>query len=67
MPSVTMKNYESAVPEDWKDLMYSLGRGNNEVSVMEDIMRNIKEANYLFMCYLSQMVEFTKLMALRKF
>lgn len=42
MPSVTMKNYESAVPEDWKDLMYSLGRGNNEVSVMEDIMREYK-------------------------
>ena len=42
MPSVTMKNYESAVPEDWKDLMYSLGRNNNEVSVMEDIMREYK-------------------------
>lgn len=39
MPSVNMKNYESAVPEEWKKLMRTLGGSNNEVLVMEDVMR----------------------------
>ena len=39
MPSVNMKNYESAVPEDWKQLMRSVGGSNNEVMVMTDIMK----------------------------
>ena len=42
MPSVNMNNYESAVPEDWKKLMRTLGGSNNEVLVMEDIMREYK-------------------------
>lgn len=42
MPSVTMKNYEKAVPEDWKQLMRTLGGSNNEVLVMEDIIKKYK-------------------------
>ncbi|MBQ4529770.1 MAG: VWA domain-containing protein [Lachnospiraceae bacterium] len=42
MPSVNMQNYESAVPADWKQLMRTLGGSNNEVLVMEDIMREYK-------------------------
>ena len=42
MPSVNMRNYESAVPSDWKDLMNSLGGCNNEVLVMEDIVKKYK-------------------------
>ena len=42
MPSVNMKNYESAVPSDWERLMSSLGYGNNEVLVMNDIMNTYK-------------------------
>ena len=42
MPSVNMENYESAVPEDWRKLMTSLGGCNNEVLVMEDIMKKYK-------------------------
>ncbi len=38
MPSVNMRNYESAVPYDWKSLMTSIGGRNNEVLVMNDIM-----------------------------
>ncbi len=42
MPSVNMGNYESAVPEDWRKLMSALGGCNNEVLVMEDIMKTYK-------------------------
>ncbi len=42
MPSVNMRNYESAVPSDWKDLMNLLGGCNNEVLVMEDIVKKYK-------------------------
>lgn len=42
MPSVNMNNYESAVPEDWKKLRNSLGGCNNEVLVMEDIVKTYK-------------------------
>lgn len=38
MPAVNMRNYESAVPYDWKSLMSSIGGRNNEVLVMNDIM-----------------------------
>lgn len=37
-PNVNMKNYEQAVPEDWKDLMHSLGGNNNEPAVMEEVV-----------------------------
>ena len=39
MPSVNMKNYESAVPTEWKRLMHDIGGRNNEVLVMNDIVR----------------------------
>lgn len=42
MPSVSMKNYEKAVPEDWRGLMRALGGSNNEVLVMEDIQKKYK-------------------------
>lgn len=38
MPSVTMKNYTSAVPHSWQKLMRSLGYGNNEPRVMTNIL-----------------------------
>lgn len=44
MPSVNMENYESAVPEDWKKLMHSLGGSNNEVLVIRDIMQEYKKS-----------------------
>lgn len=37
-PSVNMKNYEQAVPADWKELQRSLGGTNNEPAVMEEII-----------------------------
>lgn len=39
MPSVNMKNYESAVPKDWKQLMRSIGGRNNEVLVMNEVVQ----------------------------
>ena len=38
MPSVNMKNYKSAVPRDWNDLMRSLGYGNDEPKVMRQVI-----------------------------
>jgi stress response protein SCP2 len=35
MESVNTKNYQKAVPQDWKSLMRSLGVGNYEPAVME--------------------------------
>ena len=43
MPSVNMRNYESAVPYDWKSLMTSIGGRNNEVLVMNDIMDKYRD------------------------
>ena len=37
-PSVNMRNYESAVPRDWHDLMDKLGYGNNEPVVMREVI-----------------------------
>ncbi|MBR4642031.1 MAG: VWA domain-containing protein [Selenomonadaceae bacterium] len=37
-PSVNMKNYEQAVPHDWKDLQRRLGGSNNEPAVMKEII-----------------------------
>jgi len=42
MPSVNMKNYESAVPKDWNSLMGRLGGGTNAVGVMNDIMNEYR-------------------------
>ena len=38
MPSVNMKNYRSAVPGDWLDLMKRLGYGNDEPKVMRQVI-----------------------------
>lgn len=38
MPSVNMKNYKSAIPRDWNDLMRSLGYGNDEPKVMREVI-----------------------------
>lgn len=38
MHSVNMKNYQSAVPRDWNDLMKSLGYGNDEPKVMRQVI-----------------------------
>lgn len=42
MPSVTMENYEGAVPKEWRQLMRELGGRNNEVPVMEEIVQKYK-------------------------
>lgn len=38
MPSVNMKNYKSAVPQDWEGLMRRLGYGNDEPKVMREVI-----------------------------
>lgn len=38
MPDVTMKNYQDAVPEDWRGLMKQLGGSNNECAVLREII-----------------------------
>ena len=43
MPSVNMSNYESAVPKEWKELRASLGGRNNEVLVMEDVVKTYND------------------------
>ena len=43
-PSINMKNYESAVPQDWEDLMDSLGYINNEPVVMEKIIKEYENS-----------------------
>ena len=37
-PTVNMKNYETAVPADWEELMYELGGSNNEPVVMREVI-----------------------------
>ena len=37
-PSVNMKNYEQAVPQDWEKLMSKLGYGTNELVVMREVV-----------------------------
>ena len=37
-PTVNMKNYEQAVPRDWKNLMRKLGFGTNELVVMREVV-----------------------------
>ena len=38
MEDVTMRNYQSAVPADWNNLMRTLGGCNNEPAVMQEII-----------------------------
>ena len=44
-PSINMKNYESAVPEDWKELMHSIGGRNNEPVVINEIISEYENSN----------------------
>lgn len=37
-PTVNMRNYEQAVPSDWRDLQRSLGGSNNEPAVMQEVI-----------------------------
>lgn len=37
--SVNLRNYKEAVPKKWKKLMSSLGYGNNEPVVMQDVIK----------------------------
>lgn len=45
MDSVNLRNYASAVPKDWKGLMFKLGYGNNEVAVMGEVCREYENTN----------------------
>ncbi|MDR1132927.1 MAG: VWA domain-containing protein [Synergistaceae bacterium] len=38
MPSINTGNYKEAVPADWKQLMKSLGYGNHEPAVIEQVV-----------------------------
>lgn len=42
MPAVNMRNYQNAVPENWKQLMKEVGGRNNEALVMWDIIGEYK-------------------------
>ena len=44
-PSVNMKNYEKAVPTEWRTLMKSLGASNNEFAVMSEIVSEYEKSN----------------------
>lgn len=37
-PAVDLGNYQTAVPDDWKDLMNDLGGSNNEPEVINDVI-----------------------------
>ncbi len=44
MPSVNMKNYQTAVPKDWNDLMRKLGYGNTEPLVMKEVLAEYRKS-----------------------
>lgn len=44
MPSVNMKNYENAVPADWKNIRSSLGGMNNEPAVMKEVVAEYQKS-----------------------
>lgn len=44
MKPVNMKNFTSAVPQDWENLMRSLGYGNNEPVVMKEVLAEYKRS-----------------------
>lgn len=44
MPSVNIKNYESAVPADWKNIRSSLGGMNNEPAVMKEVVAEYQKS-----------------------
>lgn len=44
MPEVTVHNYETAVPKDWKGLMYSVGASNFEPEAIEKVIEKYKKS-----------------------
>jgi stress response protein SCP2 len=44
MPSVNIGNYQGAVPRNWQKVMASLGYGNNECKVMQQIIDEYKKS-----------------------
>ena len=42
-PSISLENYQYAVPQNWGEVMDSLGIVNNEPAVMEDVMRKFSQ------------------------
>ncbi len=44
-PSVNMKNYEQAVPEDWRVLQRRTGGSNNEPAVMREVIRDYENSD----------------------
>ena len=44
IPPVNLKNYKSAIPSDWPNLMSSLGYGNNEPLVIKDVINNYQNS-----------------------
>ena len=44
MPSVNMKNYESAVPANWENLMDDLGGGTNALGVMKEVVAEFQNS-----------------------
>ncbi len=44
-PSVNMRNYESAVPADWKNLRQSVGGVNNEPVVMREVIAEYESSD----------------------
>ncbi len=44
MDSVTLQNYEKAVPYNWSNLMDDLGGGNNEPVVMREVIDEYKKS-----------------------
>ncbi len=44
MPSVNMSNYGEAVPRNWSGLMNSLGCGNNEPLVMQEVLAEYRKS-----------------------
>ncbi|MCR5833405.1 MAG: VWA domain-containing protein [Selenomonadaceae bacterium] len=43
-PTVNMKNYEQAVPEDWRDIRSRIGGSTNELIVMREIVEEYKSS-----------------------
>ena len=43
-PSINIKNYKTAVPEDWKELMRSIGGRNNEQAMINEIIEEYEQS-----------------------
>lgn len=45
MPSVNMRNYQTAIPNNWESLMRSLGYGNTEPLVMKEVLKEYSKSS----------------------